>query len=85
MPLMIPVPGGGMVPHEAPMPPEPSSAGLRLAMLADTCPHAAGPCGCGSGPPRLCGHPDRPAEVRRPACLACVARAGWEAGVDSIE
>jgi hypothetical protein len=54
----------------------------RLAMLADLCPHASGPCGCGSGPPRICGHPDHPPEVRRAGCLECVARSWWESGSD---
>ncbi|WP_435017828.1 hypothetical protein TA3x_005448 [Tundrisphaera sp. TA3] len=50
---------------------------------ADLCPHGAGACGCGAEP-RLCGHPDRPAEVWRPDCLRCVELAGWEGSIGAI-
>ena len=53
------------------------------AIKADLCPHGAGACGCGPLP-RLCGHPDRPAEVWRPACLRCVAVGEWEARIGTI-
>ncbi len=50
---------------------EDTEARLRHAMKVELCPHGSGPCGCGSGPPRLCSHPDHPAEVRRAYCLQC--------------
>jgi hypothetical protein len=63
----------------SPMPADAGRVDVRIAMLAETCPFGAGPCGCGTGPPRLCSREDRPAEVRRPFCLSCVAVAAWEA------
>lgn len=54
----------------------------RLALLAETCPSSSGPCGCGSGPPRQCGHPDRPALVRKAECLRCSGASWWESGVE---
>lgn len=56
---------------------------IRLAMLVETCPNGTGPCGCGTGPPRSCGRPDRPSEVRRADCLACVALDWWLEGVEA--
>ena len=56
----------------------PPPVDIMVAWEADTCSMGAGPCGCGDGPPRLCGHPDRPTEVRRPYCLTCVSRQWWE-------
>jgi glycosyltransferase involved in cell wall biosynthesis len=50
---------------------QPEEARIRLAMRVELCPHGSGPCGCGDGPPRLCAHPDHPAEVRRAYCLEC--------------
>lgn len=64
-------------------PPSPEAADLdlRLAADAELCPAASNGCGCGVGPARWCGHPDRPAEVRAADCRLCRARAWWEAGV----
>lgn len=55
----------------------------RLALLAETCPSGSGPCGCGSGPPRECSAPDRPAGVRKADCLECSGRRWWESGVEA--
>lgn len=57
----------------APRPSPDEEARIRLAMLVETCPFGSGPCGCGSGPPRLCSHPDHPAEVRKAECMTCKA------------
>lgn len=65
------------------VPPPAPGPDLRLAMLADLCPIGAGPCGCGASP-RLCGHPDRPAEVWRVDCLVCVSLADWERSIGVI-
>jgi hypothetical protein len=60
-----------------PQAPPPDDSAIRLAMAVDLCEFGSGPCGCGSGPPRLCSHPDHPDEVRRAYCLQCpVPRAG---------
>jgi hypothetical protein len=48
---------------------------MRLAMDAELCPSGSGSCGCGSSPPRICGHPDHPLEVRAADCLRCVGLA----------
>jgi hypothetical protein len=64
----IPEPGPPDPPAVAPADVE---AGIRLAMAVELCPHGSGPCGCGSGPPRLCSHPDHPDEVRKTYCLQC--------------
>jgi hypothetical protein len=57
---------------ELPPAPDPGRVDVRLAMLAETCPHGSGPCGCGALP-RDCSRPDRPDKVWRRDCLACVA------------
>jgi hypothetical protein len=56
---------------------------LRLAMAAELCPSGTGPCGCGGGPPRSCGREDRPAEVWRVNCIACVTVDWWQEGVEA--
>lgn len=51
--------------------------GIRLAILAETCPSATGSCGCAGQPPRSCGREDRPSLVGFADCLACVTLEWW--------